>query len=84
MNYCTTTGHTGNTVLLNQIQKQCSKVFWSIFYCDKFSKVDDVCRNYGILQVNDLFKVHVAFLCLNMSIIGCLLALKMFFLKLAM
>ena len=43
-------------MLLNQIQNQCNK----IFYRDKFSKVDDVYRNYGILQVNDLFKFHVA------------------------
>ena len=49
----------GNAVLLNQIQKQCNKIIRSIFYHDKFSKVDDAYKNYGILQVNDLFKFHV-------------------------
>ena len=62
MNYCITIWHAGNAVLLNQIQKQCNKIIRSIFYRDKFSKVDDVCKNYGILQVSDLFKFHVAFL----------------------
>ena len=60
MNYCITTWYAGNAVLLNQIPKQCNKIFRSIFYRDKFFKVDDVYRNYGILQVNDLFKFHAA------------------------
>ena len=46
--------------MLNQIQKQCNKIIRSIFYRDEFFKVDDVYTNYGILQVNDLFKFHVA------------------------
>ena len=45
MNYRITTWHAGNAVLLNQIQKQCNKIIPSIFYRDKFSKVDDVSRN---------------------------------------
>ena len=60
INYCITTWHAGNAVLLNQIQKQCNKIVRSIFHRDKFSKVDDVYRNYDILQVNDLLKFHVA------------------------
>ena len=59
MNYCST-WRAKNAVLLNQIQKQCSKIIQSIFYRDKFSKVDDVYTNYGILQVNGLFKFYVA------------------------
>ena len=61
MNYRITTWHAGNAMLLNQIQKQCNKIIRSIFYRGKFSKVDDVYRNYGILQVNDLLKFHVAY-----------------------
>ena len=60
MKYCITTWHAGNATLLNQIQKQCNKIIQSKSFCDKFSKVDDVYRNYGILQVNDLFKYLVA------------------------
>ena len=60
MNYFITTWHTENAVLLNQIQKYCNKIIRSIFYCDKFSKVPDVYRIDGILQVNDLFKFYVA------------------------
>ena len=60
INYCITTWHAGSAVLLNQIQKQSYKIIRSIFHRDKFSKVHDVYRNYGILQVYDLFKFHVA------------------------
>ena len=60
LNYCITTWHAGNGVLLNQIQKQCNKIIQRIFYRVKFGKVDDVYRNYGILQVDELFKFHVA------------------------
>ena len=85
INYCIISWHAANAVLLNQIRKQCYKIIWSIFYRDKFSEVSDVYRNYGILEVNDLFKFHVACLCTNKSvIISCLFASKMFFLKLAM
>ena len=59
INYCITSWHAENVALLNQIQKQCSKIIWNTFYGDKFSKVN-VYKNYGILQVNDLFKFHVA------------------------
>ena len=60
MIYCITTWHANNAVLLNQMQKQCNKIIRSIFYRDKFSKVDDDYRNYGKLQVNDLFKFCLA------------------------
>ena len=60
MNYCITTWHAGNAVLLNQIPKQCNKIIRSIFYRDKFLKVDDVYTNYGRLQVDDLFKFYAA------------------------
>ena len=59
MNHCITTWHAGNAVLLNKIQKQCNKIIRSNFYREKFSKIDDVYRNYDILQVNDLFKFPV-------------------------
>ena len=48
-NYRLGTWHAGNAVLLNQIQKQCNKIIRSIFYRDKFFKVNAVCRNYGML-----------------------------------
>ena len=60
MNYCITTWHAGNAVLFKRILKQCNNFIQSIFYPDDFSKVDDVYRNYGILQVYDLFKFYVA------------------------
>ena len=60
MNYCITTCHNGNALLLKQIQKLCNKIIRNIFYRDKFVKADDVYVYYGILQVNDLFKFHVA------------------------
>ena len=60
MNYFITTWHAGKALLLIQIQKQCNKITRSIFYRDKFSKVDDFYRNYVILQANNLFKFHVA------------------------
>ena len=58
MNYCTITWHAGNAVLLNQIQKQCNKIIRNTFYRYKNSKANDVYRNYGMLQVNYLFKFH--------------------------
>ena len=51
MNHCIITWHAGNAILLNQIQTQSNKNIWSIFYRNKFCKVDDVNRKYGILQV---------------------------------
>ena len=73
-NYCITTWHAENAVLLNQIQKQHNENTRSIFYRDKFSKVHDVYRNYGILEVNDLFEFHVAcFVCkhVNNQLLPC-------------
>ena len=83
MNYCITTWHAGNAVLLNQTPKQCNKIFRSIFYRDKFFKVDDVYRNYGRLQVNDLFKFHAACFAYKHVITTSLLVSKILFLELA-
>ena len=64
--------------------KTVQQIIWSIFCRDKFSKVDDVYRHYGMLHVKKLFKFHVACFVYKTCQYQLPLCFEHFFLKLGL